>query len=57
MEESSFELDNSQVRALAGGYPARRREVPTAHPDADMSYLRTSRGAEFRQHCWDECGH
>ena len=57
MEESSFDLDSGQVRTLAIGYPSRHREMPTAHPDADFTYLRTPAGAEFRQHCWDECGH
>jgi len=57
MEESSFELDSRQVRTLAHGYPSRHAEMPHAHPDADFTYLRTPAGAEFRDHCWDECGH
>ena len=57
MEESSFELDSRQVRTLAAGYPSRHKDRPTAHPDADLTYLRTPAGAEFRHHCWDECGH
>jgi hypothetical protein len=57
MEESSFELDSRQVRTLAGGYPARHREMPAAHPDADLTYMQARAGAEFRDHCWDECGH
>jgi hypothetical protein len=31
--------------------------MPHAHPDADFTYLRKAAGAEFRDHCWDECGH
>ena len=57
MEESSFEMDSRQVRTLAHGYPSRHKEVPQAHPDADFTYLRKPAGAEFREHCWDECGH
>jgi hypothetical protein len=57
MEESSFELDSRQVRTLAHGYPSRHKEMPHAHPDADFTYLRAPAGAEFRDHCWDECGH
>lgn len=57
MEESSFELDTRQVRTLAHGYPSRHQEMPHVHPDADLTYLKTSSGAEFRDHCWDECGH
>ena len=57
MEESSFEMDSRQVRTLANGYPSRHLEMPHAHPDADFTYLRTRAGAEFRDHCWDECGH
>ena len=57
MDESSFELDTTQIRQLTAGYPRRHREVPGAHPDADLSYLNTSAGADFRGHCWDEGGH
>jgi hypothetical protein len=57
MDESSFEMDSRQVRTLAHGYPSRHKEMPQAHPDADFTYLRKPAGAEFRDHCWDECGH
>jgi hypothetical protein len=57
VEESTFELDSGQVRTLAKGYPSRHLEMPHAHPDADLTYLSNAAGAEFRDHCWDECGH
>lgn len=57
MEESSFDVDSGQLRTLAQRYPEHHREVATAHPDADLTYVRTSRGAEFGSHCWDEGGH
>jgi hypothetical protein len=57
VEESSFDVDSRQLRTLAAGYPNRHVKRPHAHPEADLSYLRTPAGAEFRRHCWDECGH
>lgn len=57
MEESSFDVDSGQVRLLAREYPEHHREVAVAHPDADLAYLRTPHGAEFREHCWDGGGH
>ena len=57
MDESSFEMDSKQIRQLTVGYPERHREVPVAHPDSDLSYMKASRGEDFRGHCWDESGH
>jgi hypothetical protein len=57
MDESSFEMDSTQVRQLTVGYPWRHRTSAIAHPDADMTYMESSAGAEFRGHCWDESGH
>ena len=57
MDESSFELDSTQIRRLTAGYPRRHHDVPVAHPDADLSYMKSSTGADFRGHCWDESGY
>jgi len=57
MDESSFEMDSKQIRRLTAGYPQHHREVPVAHPDSDLSYMKASAGADFRGHCWDESGH
>jgi len=57
MDEASFELDTTQIQRLSAGYPRRHREVAVAHPDADLTYLNSSVGADFRGHCWDESGH
>jgi hypothetical protein len=50
-------MDSTQVRQLTVGYPWRHRTSAIAHPDADMTYMESSAGAEFRGHCWDESGH
>lgn len=57
MDESSFELDSTQIRNLSAGYPRRHTEVSVAHPDSDLTYMKASAGADFRGHCWDESGH
>lgn len=57
MDESSFELDSTQIRNLSAGYPRRHTEVSVAHPDSDLTYMQSSAGADFRGHCWDESGH
>jgi hypothetical protein len=57
MDESSFEMDSSQIRQLTAGYPRRHREAAIAHPDSDLTYMKSSAGADFRGHCWDESGH
>ncbi len=57
MDESSFEIDSTQVAAASARFPAHRLVPRHAKPDADVSYLTTSASAEFGRHAWDEAGH
>ncbi|HSI26270.1 MAG TPA: hypothetical protein VK948_02585 [Aeromicrobium sp.] len=57
MQESDFDVDHTSVDDCSRRFPAHRLTRPSGQPDADVSYLRTSPGAEFRRHAWDEGGH
>jgi hypothetical protein len=55
MEESSFEIDSTQLAEASMLFPAHRLAPVTAHPASDVSYLAT--GPEFGRQAWDEAGH
>lgn len=57
MQESDFEITRTNVDEGARRFPAHRLTRPSGHPDADVSYLRASPGADFTKHAWDEGGH
>lgn len=57
MDDTTFEYDITQLVEASRRFPAHRREMPTGHPDADVSYLTTAPSAEFGRHAWDEGGH
>lgn len=56
MDESSFEIDSTQLAEASRRFPVHRLEPPAPHPDSDLSYLATP-AAEFGRHAWDEAGH
>lgn len=55
MDESSFDIDPTQLREAAKRFPAHRLTTPGGHPDSDVSYI--ARAAEYGRHAWDEGGH
>ena len=57
MDETTFEYESAQLAEASRRFPAHRRKVPVAHPDADVGYLRTAPSVEFGRHAWDESGH
>ena len=56
MDETAFEIDPQQLAESARSFPAHRRHVTRAHPDADMSYIAAAPSARFGRHAWDESG-
>jgi len=54
MDESSFDIDQAQLREAARRFPAHRLSSLSGHPDSDVSYIATA--AEFGRHAWDEGG-
>jgi hypothetical protein len=56
MDESSFEIDSTQLAEASRMFPRRRLTPSAPRPDSDVSYLATP-GAEFGRHAWDEAGH
>ena len=55
MDETSFDIDQAQLREAAKRFPAHRLTNAGGHPTSDVSYLATA--AEFGRHAWDEGGH
>lgn len=56
MDESSFEIDSTQLAEASRRFPVQRLAPSAPHPDSDLSYLATP-SAEFGRHAWDEAGH
>ena len=57
MDESTFEIDSTQIAEASARFPAHRLATRHAKPNADVSYLETAPSAEFGRHAWDEGGH
>lgn len=57
MDESSFDIDSTQVAEASARFPAHRLSPRHAVPRSDVTYLETTPGAEFGRHAWDEAGH
>jgi len=56
MDDTTFEYEVAQLAEASRRFPAHRRKVAVAHPDADVTYLRTAPSVEFGRHAWDEGG-
>lgn len=56
MDETTFDIDTTQLAETSRRFPAARRAAAAPHPSWDMSYL-ASPTAEFGRHAWDESGH
>lgn len=56
MDESSFEIDSTQLAEASRRFPAHRLSTPHPRVEADLSYLASADG-EFGRHAWDEGGH
>ncbi len=57
MEESTFEIDSTQLAEASRLFPAHRIDHRTPNPTGDVSYLAAAPGVEFARHAWDEGGH
>ncbi|MET0931636.1 MAG: hypothetical protein ABWX74_19095 [Aeromicrobium sp.] len=56
MDESSFEIDSTQLAEASRRFQQRRLARPAPRPDSDVTYL-SAPSAEFARHAWDEAGH
>ncbi|CAN5367383.1 hypothetical protein BH09ACT10_BH09ACT10_27170 [soil metagenome] len=56
MDDSTFEIDASQVAAASKLFPASLKTVPVKPGDTDLKFLAEGKG-DFSDHCWDENGH
>ncbi len=57
MDESTFEIDTTQLAEASRLFPAHRVAHRVPSPTGDVSYLAAAPGAEFGRHAWDEGGH
>jgi hypothetical protein len=57
MDESSFDIDSTQLAEASLRFPAHRLTPAQASVDSDVSYLAAAPGADFARHAWDEGGH
>ena len=57
MDESTFDIDPTQVARPRPRFPAHRLAPRHAKPDSDVSYLDNAPSAEYGRHAWDEGGH
>jgi hypothetical protein len=55
MDETSFDIDQAQLREAAERFPAHRLTHAGGRPNSDVTYIATA--AEFGRHAWDEGGH
>ncbi|MCW2748680.1 MAG: hypothetical protein JWP10_1822 [Nocardioidaceae bacterium] len=56
MDDTTFEIDPSQVAAASKLFPASLKTVPVKPGDTDLKFLAEGKG-DFSDHCWDENGH
>lgn len=56
MDESSFDIDSTQLAEASRRFTSDRLVPSAAHPHSDVSYL-AAPAAEFGRHAWDEGGH
>jgi len=58
MEESSFEIDSSQLAEAVRLFPPQRQAHLASYPACDLGYLAAATPGEgFVRHAWDEGGH
>lgn len=56
MDETTFDIDQAQLREASRRFPASRQATLAPHRRVDLSYL-AAPTAEFGRHAWDESGH